>query len=183
MKTRSVWFWICEDAERTDLRMRRLFTIAVVMSASLSACVANAACPQALATYRSFDGVAELEFVANSQAVAMSHEARLIVGDRVMVVYGSVLAAPVQTVLSVQHDCPSGDVTGAEIADCTITQAPVYAIGGDGRIGDMVAMEADAAAGLVVAGLAQALVARSDRLGVLNVGARTDLFALSGCQE
>ena len=81
------------------------------------------------------------------------------------------------------HDCPKGDVTGAEISACTAWTGVIYAAGEAGSIGLLPAEGAQAPDRLLFPDLAQSLADALDEGDGRLAGAGFDVFALKGCQE
>ncbi|MGB7433087.1 MAG: hypothetical protein WA921_11530 [Ahrensia sp.] len=161
--------------------MRIAISTLVLCTAPIAA---HAACPQELAIYTSQSGTSGLEFVAGSDAVAMSHEVRLLVADDlVMTGYVGVTQVRDQSFLLVPHECPDGDVTGEELAQCMVYEDVFYAIGDDGVPGRLPLRGEDAAPGILLPGFLQQLEAQAERLGADAVAAASEVFQLSGCQE
>jgi hypothetical protein len=81
------------------------------------------------------------------------------------------------------HDCPTGDVTGAEISACTAWTGVVYAADLKGNIGLLPAEGEPAPERLLFPDLAQSLADTLDEEDGRLAGAGFDVFALTGCQE
>lgn len=120
-----------------------------------------AECRQAQAIYVDRDGAYELAFEpVGSEAAIVSHHFRIrqLKGD--LVLNGHIMAGDevARSNGMVMHNCPDGDVTGEEIAACTVWEGVIYPIGGEGSIGGLVPDEqADAAEALLLAGFGPAL--------------------------
>lgn len=160
----------------------RIATFIFAVCASTNA--ALAACPQERAIYTGQSGTGGLEFVAGSDAVAMSHEVRLLVADDlVMTGYVGVTQVRDQSFLLVPHECPDGDVTGEELAQCMVYEDVFYGIDSDGVPGKLPLRGQDAAPAILLPGFLQQLEARADRFGADAVASASEVFQLSGCQE
>lgn len=145
---------------------------------------ALAACPQELAVYGAPTGGSQLEFVGGSDAVAMRHEIRLLVtDDLVMTGFVGLTQIGEQTYFLVPHECPEGDVTGEELAQCMAYESVVYGIDAQGLPGPLPPRGDDAATALLLPGFLQAVAAQGERFGDDAVAAASDVFQLSGCQE
>ncbi len=144
---------------------------------------AHAACTMERAVYRDRDLVAELAFApVGGQAVSNSFTLAVRDGPAMQ---GHVLWAddPARPYGQLMSDCPEGDVTGEELADCTLWQGVVYAIGGDGVLGLIPGEGKEAPERLLLADLAyqmrwSAAYAKSNMKTL-----PWDEFRLSGCQE
>jgi hypothetical protein len=85
---------------------------------------------------------------------------------------------------SLLYQCPEGDVTGDEIAECTLWEGPVYAVAQDGKVGLMPAEGSPAPQTLILPDLGptlrQAAIFADDED---EAGLPGDVFRLAGCQE
>ena len=112
---------------------------AFVLAGFLAATAASAAeCRQDRAIYADRDGGYELTFEpVGSSAAATSHHFKLKVLSSSTVLDGIVMPGddPVRSNGMVMHNCPEGDVTGEEIAACTVWEGVIYALdGGDAAL-------------------------------------------------
>lgn len=111
---------------------------ALVLAGSLAATAAFAdECRQDRAVYADRDGGYELSFEpTGSDAAATSHHFKLKVVSSGVVLDGIVMPGePERSNGMVMHDCPEGDVTGEEIAACTVWEGVIYALdGGDAAL-------------------------------------------------
>ena len=81
------------------------------------------------------------------------------------------------------HNCPEGDVTGEELAACTVWQGVIYTVSEFGAVGLLPERGAAAAVHLILPDLGPA-VRNSPIWGAHGVSkAPWDSFTLSGCQE
>lgn len=141
-----------------------------------------AACPQARAIYTDKGGIYELRFEpVGSQSAVTSNHFKIAVGKTGLLLDGIVLQSgePVRPNGMIMHDCPEGDVTGADIAACTIWQGVVYAVGSDGRIDALGAEDGEAAAALLLPDLGPSIVASS--IWGKTTAAPWDVLTLKGC--
>lgn len=160
----------------------KVITTGVMLFVTVAA--AQAACPQELAVYEAAETGSGFEFVANSSAMAMSHEVRILVSDDlVMTGFVGATVEPVQTYLLVPHECPEGDVTGEELAACIVYEDVIYAIGDAGQVSNLPLRGEDAAKTILLPGFIQAMGARADRFGAETVASTSEIFQLSGCQD
>ncbi|MDP3899219.1 MAG: hypothetical protein Q8Q62_21295 [Mesorhizobium sp.] len=159
--------------------------VALLALAGGAFCVpALAACKQELAVYAEPDAKSSLEF-RPSGAPAASNEFKLVFAENDIVLDGIVMwtdgvARPFGMLM---HKCPEGDVTGEELAACTVWQGVVYAVDAAGKVGLLAAEGSDAAAQLVFPDLGPAL-RQSSVYGMSGITKLPwDAFALAGCQE
>lgn len=147
---------------------------------------ARAACPQELAVYSEREGSAAIDFRPALPGAALhAIEFKLVFAQNGVVLEGIVMqtdpgARPYGLAM---HQCPDGDVTGEELAACTIWEGPIYSIGADGAVATMPDRGSSAAAQLLLPGFGAAVrhsrIYGPDGVSVLP----WDVFALSGCQE
>lgn len=143
------------------MRVRGPFLIASVLSLAFSNAALAAKCQQAQAIYADRDGAYELAFEpVGSEAAVVSHlfKVRPVKGD--LVLTGHIMPGDevVRSNGMIMHNCPTGDVTGEEIAACTVWEGLIYPLGADGEIGEAVPdAGAEAAERLLLAGFGPAL--------------------------
>lgn len=155
---------------------------------ALTGCVGSmpafAACKQELAVYAEPEARSSLEF-RPSAAPAATNEFKLVFAENGIVLDGLVIwtegvARPFGMLM---HKCPEGDVTGEELAACTVWQGVVYAVDAAGKVGLLAAEGSDAAAQLVFPDLGPAL-RQSSVYGMSGITKMPwDAFAIAGCQE
>jgi len=158
---------------------------ATSLFAMAGTCAAQADCPQELAVYADADKTLTLEFSPNEGGRMMASNVFRVVmeGDIVLdgvVIWNMGVARPNGIML---HDCPEGDVTGEEIAACTVWEGVVYSVDGSGTV-DYLAVEGEPAAEqLLFPDLGRSVryssVWGEDKVTVVP----QDVLALSGCQE
>ncbi|GAA4172817.1 hypothetical protein [Shinella granuli] len=157
---------------------------ALVLAGFLVATAASAAeCRQDRALYADRDGGYELTFEpVGSDAAATSHHFKLKVLASGVVLDGVVMPGePTRSNGMVMHDCPEGDVTGEEIAACTIWEGVIYALDGAGDAGLLPEEGAAAAETLLLSGFGPSV--RYSKLwddGKARV-APWDVFRRKGC--
>lgn len=142
-----------------------------------------AECPIEKAIYVEPEARAELRFArTDGENSPLSHRFALILGGEHFnghVMYDPEIERPVAMVL---NNCPEGDVTGADIAACTVWRGIIYA--GDGRKGGIgpLPSEGEAAApAIVLPGFGPAWVASS--VGKSTDTTPWDVFSLEGCDQ
>lgn len=147
---------------------------------------ARAACPQELAVYSEREGSAAIEFRPVEPAAAVQTGAfRVVFAQNDVVLDGFVMRTEgvSRPVGMVTHDCPEGDVTGAEIAACTVWEGVIYAVDGQGNVGLLPSQGEAAAEQLLLPDFGPA-VRHSSAYGAAGVSiVPWDAFSLSGCQE
>ena len=134
--------------------------LALVLAGLLAAGAASAAeCRQDRAVYMDRDGGYELTFEpVGSEAAAVSHHFKMKVLSGGTVLDGIVMPGdPARSNGMVMHDCPEGDVTGEEIAACTVWEGVIYALGGAGDADLLPEESATAAETLLLAGFGPSL--------------------------
>ena len=108
---------------------------ALVVAGLLAATAASAAeCRQDRALYADRDGGYELAFEpVGSNAAATSHHFKLKILASGVVLDGVVMPGePARSNGMAMYNCPEGDVTGEEIAACTVWEGVIYAFDGAG---------------------------------------------------
>lgn len=127
----------------------------LVLAGFLAATAASAAeCRQDRALYADRDGAYELTFEpVGSDAAATSHHFKVKILASGVVLDGVVMPGdPARSNGMVMHDCPEGDVTGEEIAACTVWEGVIYALDGAGDAGLLPEEGAAAAETLLLSG-------------------------------
>jgi hypothetical protein len=119
----------------------RLAASASTLSALLAVSPADAAgCLQEQAIYGDADGAYELRFEpVGSPSAATSNHFKIKVGKTDLVLDGIVMQSdePVRANGMIMHNCPEGDVTGDDIAACTVWQGVIYSVGTDGTVASL----------------------------------------------
>ena len=134
--------------------------VALVLIGSLAATAASAAeCRQDRAVYADRDGGYELTFEpVGSNAAATSHHFKLKVLASDLVLDGIVMPGdPERSNGMVMHNCPEGDVTGEEIAACTVWEGVIYTLDVAGDANLLPDQGAKAAETLLFAGFGPSL--------------------------
>jgi hypothetical protein len=144
---------------------------------------APAACPVELATYGERDGVASVEFQPTGDNAVVTNTFRMLIGEFVpegIVMWSDGEGRPNGMIT---HNCPIGDVTGAELVACTLWQGIVYTSDGTGGIGLLPAEGSDAPLRLIFTDLGPALH-KSLVFGPQGLPKPPwDVFEQKGCQE
>jgi hypothetical protein len=119
-----------------------------------------AECRQDRAIYADRDGGYELTFEpVGSSAAATSHHFKLKILSSQTVLDGIVMPGddPVRSNGMIMHNCPEGDVTGEEIAACTVWEGVIYMLDGAGDAAVLPEEGAKAAERLLLAGFGPSL--------------------------
>ncbi|CAN7332826.1 hypothetical protein LJR255_001823 [Pararhizobium sp. LjRoot255] len=163
----------------------RLAAPASILGLLLAVTPATAAdCLQKQAIYGDADGAYEVRFEpVGSASAATSNHFKIKVAKTDLVLDGIVMPSgePVRPNGMIMNNCPEGDVTGEEIAACTIWQGVIYAIGADGKVGSLPEEGSEAAAQLLLPDFGPA-VRNSSIWGKATV-APWDVLALKGCVQ
>jgi hypothetical protein len=162
--------------------MARAIAALGILAASSAAVFA--ACPMELAVYDERDGVAEINFTPTHNPAVVTNTFRMLLEDDLVldgiVMWTEDVARPNGMLM---YKCPKGDVTGAELAVCTVWQGVIYTSDDKGNIDLLPAEGADAPVRLIFPDLGHSLQGAAafgaDGLSKLP----WDVFALKGCQE
>lgn len=168
-----------------------MVTRALLVSTVLSAFAASAAlaqeCRQERAIYADRDGAYELAFEpVGSEAAAITHRFKVKAVKGELLLDGHIMMGDevLRSIGMVMHNCPEGDVTGEEIAACTVWQGIVYPLDLTGAPAELVPPKGEEAAQrLLLAGFGPALrfsSAWDD--GKLSV-APWDVLTYKGCAQ
>jgi hypothetical protein len=165
--------------------MRRGVHGIAIVAALLQAGATQAACTQERARYIDSQGVYELTFApVDPEASASSHTFKMTVKDTKLLFDGYVLPSePVDRTNGVLfNNCPEGDITGDDIAACTVWQGIVYA-NGAGKIGLLPKQGEPAAAEILLPGFGPSLQASSAWGKGKATVAPWDVLVLKGCSS
>jgi hypothetical protein len=146
---------------------------------------AQAACPIELAVYGDPGQAAGIDFRPAGESATVTNSFRMVL-DNATVLDGIVewsdddARRPRGTLM---YRCPEGDVTGAELAACTVWQGVIYTSDERGVIALLPGQGADAPPTLIFPDLGPSLrlSAAHGEHGFSKVP--WDVFALQGCQE
>lgn len=138
-----------------------------------------AACPIELAVYGSRDGVAGIDFTPVDASATITNRFRMIFADAVIldgrVEWSDNTERPYGTLT---RNCPSGDVTGDELAACTLWSGVIYTADDKGKVGLLPGQGETAPQSLIFSGLGPELSNNHDAAST-----PWDVFSLQGCQE
>lgn len=141
-------------------------------------------CLQKQAIYGDADGAYEVRFEpVGSASAATSNHFKVKVANTDLVLDGIVMQSgePVRPNGMIMNNCPEGDVTGNEIAACTVWEGVIYSIGVDGKVGSLPEEGSEAAAQLLLPDFGPA-VRNSSIWGKATV-APWDVLTLKGCAQ
>lgn len=139
----------------------RAHIVTSILSGLLATTAAGAECTQERAIYTDRDGAYELAFEpVGSEAAAVTHRFKVRATKGDLLLDGHIMMGDevIRSIGMVMHNCPEGDVTGEEIAACTVWQGVMYPLDQAGTPSELVPAEgASAADRLLLAGFGPAL--------------------------
>lgn len=145
---------------------------------------AAADCLQEQAIYGDAGDAYELRFEpVGSASAATSNHFKVKVAKTDLVLDGIVIQSgePARPNGMIMNNCPEGDVTGDEIAACTVWEGVIYSVGTDGEVGSLPEEGSEAAAQLLLPDFGPA-VRNSSIWGKATV-APWDVLSLKGCVQ
>lgn len=154
-------------------------------SIALAASSAQAACPIQLAVYGEAQSGAEIDFTPTGTSATITNTFRMILDNNV-VLDGIAMWTEGDAARphgSLMYKCPTGDVTGEELAACTIWEGVVYSVDEKGTVGLLPAEGADAPKSLVFPDLGPSLEMSAAHGSGGFSKVPSDVFVLKGCQE
>lgn len=132
--------------------------VSAVMLAAMLCPALAADCPQEKAIYAQAQGGYRLAFKpVGSDAAAMANRVELLLDNTVFTGFVMESEEPTRSVLRIENHCPDGDVTGEDLAACTVFEGYAYAIGLDGQTGMIAGPDGKAAPHLLLSGFAPVL--------------------------
>lgn len=166
------------------MRASKLAVPALAAAMTVLASPASAACPMELAVYASPGEVATIDFRPTGESAAVTNTFRFHMREGVSF-DGIVLwtEEPRRAHGMLMHECPEGDVTGEEIAACTVWEGVVYAVDEAGAVGQLPAEGEPAPRRLILADLARVMQGSPAYAKAGLTTLPDDVFDLSGCQE
>lgn len=163
------------------MKMRLTSSIAAAWVAGAFPAAA-ADCPIERAVYAEPEAGVELRFDASGENTPLSHRFSLVSSNAKMKVDGHVLYDPEieRPVAMALDNCPEGDVTGADIAACTVWKGIIYAADkATGQV-DLIPDEgADAPDSLILPGFGPAIAAST--FGAAMTAMPWDVFKFKQC--
>ncbi|MGX5848341.1 hypothetical protein ACWGTO_14820 [Mesorhizobium sp. PL10] len=163
---------------------RKFSTLSLAAFTTLAAANAHAACPLALAVYGDAESDAGIDFQPTTDAAAVTNSFKMVL-DKGVVLDGIVMWTDgvSRPHGSLMYKCPTGDVTGDELAACTVWQGVVYSADDKGNIELLAAEGTDAPQSLIFPDLGPSLQ-MSTAFGAKGFSKLPwDVFLLKGCQE
>jgi hypothetical protein len=151
----------------------------------LIAMPALAACPIELAVYGDLEQAAELDFTPAKDSATVTNSFRMVLDN------DTVLDGIVQWSEdggrrphgALMHKCPEGDVTGDELAACTVWEGVIYSSDEQGNIELLPAEGVEAPKKLILPDLGPSLRLSSAYGADGFSKVPWDVFAMKGCQE
>ena len=153
--------------------------------AALVAVTAQAACPIQLAVYGEAQSGGEIDFTPTGTSATITNTFRMIL-DNNTVLDGIAMwteGSAARPHGSLMYKCPTGDVTGEELAACTVWEGVIYSVDEKGTVGLLPAESLDAPKSLIFPDLGPSL----EMSAAYGPGGFSkvplDVFTLKGCQE
>ena len=167
-------------------RASRVFRVLSMSSVAIGLALGNAhaACPLALAVYGDAESDAGIDFRPTMDAATVTNTFKMVL-DKGVVLDGIVMwtSGVSRPHGSLMYKCPTGDVTGNELAACTVWQGVVYSADDKRNIALLAAEGADAPQSLIFPDLGPSLQ-MSSAFGANGFSKLPwDVFLLKGCQE
>ena len=145
---------------------------------------ALADCTQERAQYVDSQGVYELSFeTVDPESSASSHSFKVTIKNSALVLDGYVMPSePINRTNGILfNNCPEGDVTGADIAACTVWEGVIYA-SDSGKIDLLPQQGANAAGQILLPNLGASIQASSVWGAKKDDVAPWDVLTLKGCR-
>lgn len=162
-----------------------LSTASIAVGATMIPVTTQAACPIELAVYGDAQSGSEIDFTPTGASATVTNSFRLILDNNV-VLDGIAMwtdGAAARPHGSLMYKCPTGDVTGEELAACTLWEGVIYGADDKGVIGLLPAERADAPQSLVFPDLGPSLEMSTVHGGNGFSKVPSDVFTMKGCQE
>ena len=145
---------------------------------------AFAACPIELAVYGDTQSGSEIDFTPTGTSATVTNTFRMILDNNVVlngiVMWSTGEARPNG---SLMYKCPEGDVTGGELAACTLWSGVIYTSDDKGTIGLLPAEGVDAPKTLILPDLGPSLRHSLAYGGKGFSKVPGDVLVMKGCQE
>ncbi|MBN9222824.1 MAG: hypothetical protein J0I79_33245 [Mesorhizobium sp.] len=159
-------------------------TIGCLAGSLAASSLAHAACPIELAVYGDAQSGSEIDFTPTGTSATVTNTFRLILDNNVVlngiVVWTADVSRPNGTLM---YKCPEGDVTGEELAACTLWSGVIYTSDDKGSAGLLPAEGVEAPKTLILPDLGPVL-RQSKAYGAGGFSkVPSDMFAMKGCQE
>lgn len=160
--------------------MRFLLSVLFASSAPLAG---HAACPQELAVYAAENGDA-LEFTGNSDAEFNFHQISILLKDGPML--DAYVEANFETSapeMSIQYNCPDGDLTFDDLKSCTVYRNEVFSVSENGERDELPSAGQPAASAILLPDFEKSLWENAAFEGQGPNAKPAETFKLSGCLE
>jgi hypothetical protein len=165
------------------VRVAGCSVVAILASLLTAGTAMSADCPQEHALYADADGAYEMAFQAvDPESSASSHSFKMRVKNTDLVLDGYVMGSePVNRSNGmIFHNCPEGDVTGADLAACTVWEGVIYS-NDNGKIDLLPQQGKKAAQQLLLPGFGPSLRASSAWGAKKATIVPWDVLTLKGC--
>ncbi|RWE84339.1 MAG: hypothetical protein EOS49_21295 [Mesorhizobium sp.] len=158
--------------------------VSIAAGMAMIRATALAACPLELAVYGDAESAAEIGFRPTGGSAVVTNTFKMVLDNSVVldgiVMWTEGVARPHG---SLMYKCPTGDVTGDELAACTVWEGVVYSADEKGNIALLPAEGVDAPKALIFPDLGPSLQ-MSSAYGANGFSkVPWDVFSLKGCQE
>lgn len=163
--------------------MHSIWTRGFAIAALFVPALSHAACVQQKAIYSDAEGVYELSFEpVDADASSSSHRFKMKIRNSDLVLDGFVMPSEPANRSNgmLFNHCPEGDVTGDDLAACTVWEGMIYS-NASGKIDLLPPQGADAASEILLAGFGPALVDSSAWGPKKAIVTPWDVFTLQGC--
>lgn len=143
--------------------------------------LADEACVQEKAIYTGANGYIMSFEPVGSDAAAVSNRFGITSGSVSLTGFVMDSEAPVRSIARIEKDCPEGDVTGDDIAACTVFEGYVYAISAEGMAGNIPRGQEKSAAHLLLSGFGPSLAVSPVGEKLKLTPPEGDLFTFKEC--
>jgi len=161
-----------------------LSTASIAVGAAMITTTAHAACPIELAVYGDPQSGSEIDFTPTGTSATVTNTFRMILDNNVVlngiVMWSTGEARPNG---SLMYKCPEGDVTGGELAACTLWSGVIYTSDDKGSIGLLPTEGIEAPKTLILPDLGPSLRHSLAYGGKGFSKVPSDVFVMKGCQE
>ena len=153
----------------------------ILLTIIVSPALADEACVQEKAVYTSAHGFSLSFKPVGSDAAAVNNLFEMTSGSVSLTGFVMESEAPVRSIARVEKDCPEGDVTGDDIAACTVFEGYVYAISAEGMAGNIPRGQEKSAAHLLLSKLGPSLAISPVSEKLKLTPPEGDLFTFKEC--
>ncbi|WP_421915565.1 hypothetical protein [Mesorhizobium sp.] len=165
------------------MRPARIFSLLLSIGL-LAPATALAACPIELSVYGDPQSGSEIDFTPTGTSATVTNTFRMILDNNVVlngiVMWSTGEARPNG---SLMYKCPEGDVTGGELAACTLWSGVIYTSDDKGSIGLLPTEGIEAPKTLILPDLGPSLRHSLAYGGKGFSKVPADVFVMKGCQE